>query len=185
MSVRIYALAKELGIDNKELLGVCDKLGIKGKGSALASLDDDEVSRIKGQLAGAGEKSPPAKPKPERPASVKPLSKPKTILSSSNRGGAKSRQPELAETAEATEPADLDASVVAEAATPVETVSNGEAADSANAAKRPERPERPGRPIPVRRAPASRSGEVRDLDSKSRSGRGKSSSQREPKKPGI
>ncbi|MDG2104247.1 MAG: translation initiation factor IF-2 [Pirellulaceae bacterium] len=185
MSVRIYALAKELGIDNKELLGVCDKLGIKGKGSALASLDDDEVSRIKGQLAGAGEKSPPAKPKPERPASVKPLSKPKTILGSSNRGGAKSRQPELAETAEANEPADLDASVVAEAATPVETVSKGETADSANAPKRPERPERPGRPIPVRRAPASRSGEVRDLDSKSRSGRGKSSSQREPKRPGI
>ena len=68
MSVRIYALAKELGIDNKELLGVCDKLGIKGKGSALASLEDDEVTRIKQQLAGGAEKpaaTPAAKPKTE------------------------------------------------------------------------------------------------------------------------
>lgn len=68
MSVRIYALAKELGIDNKELLGVCEKLGIKGKGSALASLDDDEVARIKSQLAEAPPKPEVSKPKPERPA---------------------------------------------------------------------------------------------------------------------
>ena len=59
MSVRIYALAKELGIDNKELLGACEKLGIKGKGSALASLDDDEVTRIKQQIAGGGEPEKP------------------------------------------------------------------------------------------------------------------------------
>ena len=54
MSVRIYALAKELGIDNKELLGVCDKLGIKGKGSALASLTDDEAAKVKAFLSGGG-----------------------------------------------------------------------------------------------------------------------------------
>ncbi len=72
MSVRIYALAKELGIDNKELLGVCDKLGIKGKGSALASLDDDEVTRIKEHLAGGA--AAPAKPAPKaRPEPVAPL----------------------------------------------------------------------------------------------------------------
>ncbi|MGI9516847.1 MAG: translation initiation factor IF-2 N-terminal domain-containing protein, partial [Pirellulaceae bacterium] len=59
VSVRIYALAKELGIDNKELLGICDKLGIKGKGSALASLDDDEVAKIKQQLEGAKDEPAP------------------------------------------------------------------------------------------------------------------------------
>ncbi len=47
VAVRIYALAKELGLDNKALLDVCDKVGIKGKGSALASLEDDEVGKIK------------------------------------------------------------------------------------------------------------------------------------------
>ena len=47
MSVRIYALAKDLGIDNKELLDICEKAGIKGKGSALASLDDGEIAKIK------------------------------------------------------------------------------------------------------------------------------------------
>ena len=35
MPVRIYSLAKDLGIDNKELLDYCDKLGIKGKGEDL------------------------------------------------------------------------------------------------------------------------------------------------------
>ena len=77
MSVRIYALAKELGIDNKELLGVCEKLGIKGKGSALASLDEDEVTRIKSQLAEAPPQPEVSKPKPERPAPPRnPLQKP-------------------------------------------------------------------------------------------------------------
>ncbi len=53
MSVRIYALAKELGIDNKDLLDICEKAGIKGKGSALASLDDGEIAKVKQQLEGA------------------------------------------------------------------------------------------------------------------------------------
>ncbi len=47
MPIRIYAFAKELGLDNKALLDICDKVGIKGKGSALASMDDDEIARIK------------------------------------------------------------------------------------------------------------------------------------------
>ncbi len=47
MPIRIYAFAKELGLDNKALLDICDKVGIKGKGSALASMDDDEIAKIK------------------------------------------------------------------------------------------------------------------------------------------
>lgn len=63
MSVRIYALAKDLGIDNKELLDICEKAGIKGKGSALASLDEAEIARIKQQMEGAPAKpAPPAEP---------------------------------------------------------------------------------------------------------------------------
>src|SRR5215207_146945 len=45
--IRIYALAKDLKIDSKELVEFCNKAGIPGKGSALASLEDDEVSKLK------------------------------------------------------------------------------------------------------------------------------------------
>ena len=51
-SVRIYAFAKELGLDNKQLLDICEKCSIKGKGSALASLDDDEIAKIKSFMSG-------------------------------------------------------------------------------------------------------------------------------------
>ena len=43
--VRIYALAKELEVDSKELVDICRKAGIPGKGSALASLNEDEVAK--------------------------------------------------------------------------------------------------------------------------------------------
>jgi len=48
--VRIYALAKELGFDNKALLDICEEVNITGKGSALASLDEAEVDTIKQYL---------------------------------------------------------------------------------------------------------------------------------------
>jgi translation initiation factor IF-2 len=51
LAVRIYSLAKELKIDSKELVDICTRAGITGKGSALASLADDEVVRLKEYLA--------------------------------------------------------------------------------------------------------------------------------------
>ncbi len=47
MPVRIYQLAKELKIDNRTLCDICAKAGITGKGSALASLSDEEVEKVK------------------------------------------------------------------------------------------------------------------------------------------
>ena len=61
MAVRIYSLAKELKLDSKELVDLCARAGIQDKGSALASLSDDEVARVKEFIAGKD------KP-PERPA---------------------------------------------------------------------------------------------------------------------
>lgn len=55
--MRIYALAKELDIDSKELVEVCRKAGISGKGSALASLNDDEVVKVKAFLRGGDKKA--------------------------------------------------------------------------------------------------------------------------------
>ncbi len=50
MPIRIYSLAKELNIENKELVDICTKAGITGKGSALASLTDEETVRVKSFL---------------------------------------------------------------------------------------------------------------------------------------
>ena len=65
MAVRIYTLSKELKIDSKELVDLCTRAGIQDKGSALASMSDEEVAKLKEFIAG---KSRP----PERPAAVPP-----------------------------------------------------------------------------------------------------------------
>lgn len=52
MAVRIYSLAKELKLDSKELVDICTSAGVTGKGSALASLTDDEVARVKAFISG-------------------------------------------------------------------------------------------------------------------------------------
>ena len=70
MPVRIYAFAKELGLDNKQLLDICEKASIKGKGSALASLDDDEVASIKQFMAGGAATEEPA---PDAAAPIRPV----------------------------------------------------------------------------------------------------------------
>jgi translation initiation factor IF-2 len=65
LAVRIYSLAKELKLDSKVLVDLCTKAGVTGKGSALASLSEEEVTRVKAFVAG-GNKPParePAAPK--------------------------------------------------------------------------------------------------------------------------
>ena len=56
MPTRLYTLAKDLKIDSKELVDLCLKAGIPGKGSALASLEDDEVAKLKVFLESATSK---------------------------------------------------------------------------------------------------------------------------------
>lgn len=73
MPTRIYAFAKELGLDNKALLDICEKASIKGKGSALASLDDTEISQIKAFMAGSSATTE-APAEPEMGAPVRPRS---------------------------------------------------------------------------------------------------------------
>lgn len=73
MAIRIYALAKELKVDSKELVETCARAGVTGKGSALASLDDAELEKVKAFIAGADKKSaPPAAAAPEKGAPVRP-----------------------------------------------------------------------------------------------------------------
>ena len=73
MPTRIYSLAKELSIDSKELVDICSKLGITGKGSALASLSDEELDKVKSHLAGP---KPEPEPEPEPEPAQAPVSAP-------------------------------------------------------------------------------------------------------------
>jgi translation initiation factor IF-2 len=73
VAVRIYSLAKDLGLDSKELVDLCTKIGIQGKGSALASLEDDEIARIKRHLE---EKSAPPPAAASSVQAVKPVREP-------------------------------------------------------------------------------------------------------------
>ena len=53
LPIRIYALAKQLKLDSKSLVDICTQAGVTGKGSALASLTDDEVEKITSYVSGA------------------------------------------------------------------------------------------------------------------------------------
>ncbi|MFM7073830.1 MAG: translation initiation factor IF-2 [Planctomycetota bacterium] len=123
MPIRIYALAKDLKIDSKELADLCVKAGIPGKGSALASLDDDEVVKLKAFLAGATRR-PPARPvaapdlAPIPPSANQPMpGKPKYLPPTSGggsvsavAGGAASTSPPVGATGAAMVAADASAS---------------------------------------------------------------------------
>ena len=69
MPIRIYALAKQLKLDSKSLVEICKEAGVEGKGSALASLTDDEVDRVNAHLAS---RSRPSKSAPPAAASLTP-----------------------------------------------------------------------------------------------------------------
>ncbi len=58
MAARIYALAKELKLDSKVLVDLCPKAGIHGKGSALASMTDEEVAKLRAYLSSLSSRSP-------------------------------------------------------------------------------------------------------------------------------
>ncbi len=46
---RVHLLAKELGIETKELIAQLDKLGMRGR-KAQSALDDDEAARVRAAM---------------------------------------------------------------------------------------------------------------------------------------
>ncbi len=64
MPIRIYALAKQLKLDSKVLVEICTRAGVTGKGSALASLTDEEMARVTAFMGGGkpGRPGGPAAP---------------------------------------------------------------------------------------------------------------------------
>ena len=53
LKIRLFALAKELGIDSKVLIEHCNSAGIKVKNSPLASISPEERDLVLGHLKGA------------------------------------------------------------------------------------------------------------------------------------
>ncbi len=113
LASRIYSLAKELKLDSKDLVDICAKLGIRGKGSALASLTDEEEVKLRDHFKNPGapatakpSKAAPAAPErpsePVRTGRMPVLAAPKP---SSPLGGIRKKQPapeEVSEVASAT-----------------------------------------------------------------------------------
>jgi len=58
LKIRIFALAKELGIDSKVLIEHCNAAGIKIKNSPLASISPEERDLVLGHLKNAGPSAP-------------------------------------------------------------------------------------------------------------------------------
>ena len=80
MAVRIYSLAKELKLDSKELVERCADAGIHGKGSALASLTDEEEVTLRAFLASGGRPAPSKRAAPKAvPAPVAPVAAPVAV----------------------------------------------------------------------------------------------------------
>ena len=117
MAIRIYSLAKDLGLDSKELVDLCARIGIQGKGSALASLEDDEIARIKNHLAEkaapvatATKEAPrpvrePARDVPIRELNIKPIAPKRDIGAIRTRPSATATSAPVEATAELHEPA--------------------------------------------------------------------------------
>src|SRR5260370_37651024 len=75
LKIRIFTLAKELNIENKVLIGYCQKLGMNVKDSALASISEEERDRLlafiregaaSGETAARGESLAPTR-EPAKP----------------------------------------------------------------------------------------------------------------------
>ena len=173
MAVRIYSLAKELKVDSKELVDICAKVGIRGKGSALASLDDDEVTRLRDHFsnpqAKASTSAAPAPATPERPSAPSKTGK-MPVISGSRAASplAAIRKSRLASQEQAEEePADEgQAESTAKPAAP-----------AAPAAKAPEGPRAPGPLAGVMRreeyvSPGNVTGKLRTLDDARSAGKG-------------
>jgi translation initiation factor IF-2 len=60
LKIRIFALAKELGMDSKILIEHCNAAGIKIKNSALASISPEERDHVLSFMKKAGPAAPVA-----------------------------------------------------------------------------------------------------------------------------
>lgn len=153
MAVRIYSLAKDLGIDSKELVDLCPRIGIQGKGSALASLENDEIAKIKSYLA---ERSAPAAEAPkEAPRPVREAVREAPIREIGKPATAKREIGSIRKTAKAAEAKVPSA--------PEESEEEVRGAASADLVSEPEAPAVSGSKSPAAKTPALRVGRAAEV----------------------
>ncbi len=159
LKIRIFALAKELGIDSKDLIEHCNAAGIKLKNSPLASISPEERDRVLQQMKKGSPSvaAPPATEDvqmtpfvrdPMRDAgkirSIKPVvSRPPL---------ARERGPASVEVAPEAPPSEAEPAVDTEISPPVETPPATVAASSESAVEEPAAPPASAAG-PVRRTP--------------------------------
>ncbi|WP_442484239.1 translation initiation factor IF-2 [Aeoliella sp. SH292] len=165
MAVRIYALAKELQLDSKDLVDICTRIGIPGKGSALASLTEAEVEKVKQHLSGGTKAAKPkaaSGPAPmERPRPAGPSGDRLKVITTARTASPleavkAARQAKAAEAEAAEYEAQFEGEPVAEtpatdegsaASTASSTPSTPESAAPESAAPRPTAPSEPSGPL--------------------------------------
>ncbi|MCE5267653.1 MAG: translation initiation factor IF-2 [Planctomycetaceae bacterium] len=168
MPIRIYALAKELNLDSKVLVEICTRAGVKGKGSALASLTDEETVKVRAFMSAGktGRSSAPAASEAE--AAAPPVFRREDYIAPAGTATGKMRVLPPIRTAplkkklEATRPAAPVEEPPATVAEPVETKVEAPAAKVEEAPAPPEKPavtpeppmRRMGRPVLLSRRPA-------------------------------
>ena len=78
--VRVYELAREMGLSNKEVIDLCNSLGV-GVKSHSSSIVDAQADRVRRKAEREGLIREPVEDEVEKPASVKKPSKPKHCCS--------------------------------------------------------------------------------------------------------
>jgi translation initiation factor IF-2 len=70
--VRIYELSKELNLENKDLLGICEELNItvKSHSSSISEAEADQITRVATEKFPDRHSKPPRQPQPEKGAVV-------------------------------------------------------------------------------------------------------------------
>lgn len=66
MKTRLFALAKELGLDSKELIQICNDVGVEVKNS-LATLTDEQADQIRSHVKSQSKGSKLAGAEPPAP----------------------------------------------------------------------------------------------------------------------
>lgn len=84
LSIRIYALAKQLKKESKELVDVCKQLGFDGKASPLASLTDEEAKMVVDRLSQNAASAPSSRSFLET-AETEPMRKPPILSAPSGK----------------------------------------------------------------------------------------------------
>ncbi len=143
LAIRIFALAKELGIESKELIEYCNQAGVKAKNSALASISPEQRDVVVGYIEQRGKSAPAQTQGPMVPVREEPAEtggKVRKIEVSRTQGGRSSRmagsgtatvdlEPEVETEPEVAEEVEEEVEITAEAAPVKEAPAEEEAAE--------------------------------------------------------